>query len=592
MPRFPLLLTCSLWLLFTLCMMSVLIRQDLHTLEQQQTAVLTQLQNQLHNRMQQSQSLLHHVSHMTVLPHSRLFSPALRAELEALRQLAPAVKRIQLQQRVRNNVIQTFEQAVRLHYPDFLLHGLNPLTRPATEPSGAPVFHPLVLVVPNSAEAQPPLLGTDLGLIPALQPALQATRSSPDVTFSAIYNQSRGEPLLSMFQASAHHPGLIASLVIAVDRLLDIQGLPVGTRLTLQLGNDTQPVTLTPPATENAWHYRSQVQHAHLNALPVQLTLDHPLRLQDFSYWPLLLALLLNTLGCLLLHAWIRQRQATRHCHQETLEIDQLKQHLQQHSGELQQQLQENQRLTLRILDIQERERRHLAQELHDELGQCLTAIRTDARMLLQDHPNRDDSVNHHAESIDAIACHIYDVTYDLMHALRPSLLDDLGLVDAVRELVRGLGLERQGIQTDLQLSGALNDMEERYNINLYRMIQEALTNLQRHAHCSQANIRLQRFDADDPTDRLELEISDNGCGFDPQAISRKGRFGVLGMQTRAKALDGSLQLDSAPEQGTRLLFRIPLAAATDTNMATRSATGSAAPPPSDADHRPASAVA
>jgi signal transduction histidine kinase len=114
--------------------------------------------------------------------------------------------------------------------------------------------------------------------------------------------------------------------------------------------------------------------------------------------------------------------------------------------------------------------------------------------------------------------------------------------------------------------------MEERLNINIYRMIQEALTNIQRHAGCSKARIRLERFAADEPADRLELEVCDNGCGFDTDIISRKGRFGVLGMQARAKALGGELSLDSHPGQGTRLWLRIPLAAVEDPAASTRSA--------------------
>ncbi len=592
MPRSPTLVAGAFWLLITLCVSIILIQQDLTSLERHQGRLLTAIEQQINERLQQSRTLLQQAARLTDLDHDALFAPTLRTELDSLRRLAPAAKRIQVQQRVRDDAVQAFEQRMRKRYPDFLLHGLSAMTPPATERSGAPVFHPLVLVVPDTPDAQPPLLGTDLGLIPELKAALQAARASHGISHSRVYNQSRGEPLLNLCLGSPDQRQRIISVVVDLNKLLDARLLPPGSRVTLTLNGGQDSVTLASAEGPVPLFMQRQQRPAGRDILPARLTLEYPVRWQHLSGWALLLSLVLNTVGALLLRAWLCQRQATNSCYLESAEVHHLQQHLRQHSEQLQQQLLENQRLTHKILDIQERERRHLAQELHDELGQCLTAIRTDARMLLQEHPDSTDSVNRHAESIDAIAGHIYDVTYDLMHALRPTLLDDLGLVDAVRELIRGQQLDAQGIQMDLRLKGALNDMEERYNINLYRMIQEALTNLQRHAHSTRASIRLQRFDADSDDDRLELEIRDNGCGFDPQIISQKGRFGVLGMQTRAKALGGSLQLCSAPGQGARLLLRIPLAAAADTGAAIPSAAESAAPPLSGAIRQPASAEA
>ncbi|MBV0933963.1 ATP-binding protein [Marinobacterium weihaiense] len=587
MRRASTLLILPLWLLLTLVCATVLVRYDLDHLQQRQHERLGALALQLKEHLTLSQRLLEQVVQLLDVPEPQLFDPALAAALEQRRQLTPGVKRIQLQQRVRSDDIQGFEQRMRRYYPDFLLHGLSAMTLPAREDSGTPIYHPLILVVPDTPSAQPPLPGTDLGLIPALQPALLRTPSSHDITYSRLYSQNQGQPLLNLFLSAPHDRRLIASLVLDVNRWLHTPTLPAGCRLSLSLPGSHTPIQLVGQQEGSALLQIQQQRDIQIGNLPVQLTLTNTLYWTDLLGW-VLLPLLISTAISLLAHAWIRQRHAANQYRAETRETERLRQNLQQHSGQLQLQLQENQRLTQRILDIQERERRHLAQELHDELGQCLTAIRTDARMLLQDHPDSNDSVHRHAASIDHIAGHIYDVTYDLMHALRPTLLDDLGLVDAIRELVRGLHLERRGIDLELQLGGALNEMEERYNINLYRMIQEGLTNLQRHAGCTQAKLHLYRRDADGPTDQLEMLISDNGCGFDPSIISRKGRFGVLGLQTRAKALGGSLALDSAPGQGTCLQIRIPLAATADTGAATPSAAESAVPRLSDAARRPA----
>lgn len=584
----PTFLATLFWILATLGVSAILIQQNLNALEHRQAMALSQAETTLNRRLQQCRRLLGEISRLTQGDRDELFSPALNRHLYGLLPLAPAVKRIQLQQRVVGDDIHAFEQQMRRRFPDFLLHGLSAMTPPTIEGRGVTVFHPMLLVVPDTPDVQPPLIGTDLGLIPELRSGLLRAHATGAMTHSQVYNQSRGDPLFNLFLATPVD-NRILSLVIRLHRLLDSAPLTPGSRLSLTLDGQPAGEVNTAAVATPLWR-TSLSRPLSSDLLNAELSLDYSPGWHDLASISLYISWLLNTLGALLLRAWLKQRQQTNSCQLESEQIQELKNDLQQRSATLQHQLQENQRLTHKILDIQERERRHLAQELHDELGQCLTAIRTDARMLLQDHPDREDSVNLHAESIDAVASHIYDVTYDLMHALRPTLLDDLGLVDAVRELIKSQHLERQGIRMELHLQGALNEMEERYNINLYRMIQEALTNLQRHAHCSQAGIRLQRFDVDTDQDRLELEIRDNGSGFDPQIISQKGRFGVLGLHTRAKALGGALEVDSAPGEGTRLLLRIPLAPAGDIDGATPSAAGSAAPRPSDADRRPASA--
>jgi len=560
-----------LWILLTLMLLGLLVQLDLSGLSRHQSALLTSLEQRLNQRLNKTEQLLHHMATLTARGSHNLSS--LSQALEEVLPLSPAIHRVHLQQRVTEDEISALERQMRLQHPDFLLHGLSAITPANTETSGVAIYQPVILALPAGQEDLPPL-GTDLSLIPALKAAITTARNRHQVAYSDVFNQGRGEPLIAAFLALPQDPSLLLSAALRGRDLLDTEILPQGSRVSLTLPQSGTQTLWQNTASESVLFYLPRQQTVGNSRLQLDLLLEYPVRLSDFSWGLVLITLVLNTSGSLLFYAWLRQRQAATTSHLEKLEIQRLKQHLQTHSEELQQQLQENQRLTHRILDIQERERRHLAQELHDELGQCLTAIRTDARMLLQDHPDSGDSVNHHAESIDAIARHIYDVTYDLMRALRPTLLDDLGLVDAVRELVRSQHLERQGVQLELTLKGALNDMEERLNINLYRMIQEALTNIQRHAGCTEAHIRLQRTDADEPSDRLELDVSDNGCGFDTAIISRKGRFGVLGMQARAKALGGELIIDSQPGGGTRLRLRIPLAAAVAPTASTPSAAG------------------
>lgn len=559
-----------LWILLTFMVVGLLIQLDIGNLSRQQAVLLSSLEQQFNDRLNQSERLLHHMAELVARDHKDLNT--LSRTLEQALPLAPAIHRLHLQQRVRERDMPAFERRMRRQNPGFLLHGLSAITPANTALSGEAIFQPVILALPTGQDGLPPL-GTDLSLVPAFRAAIEQAYQQPQIAYSEVITPGQDGPLIAAFLALPQTPSLLLSAALCGRDLVDTATLPTGSRVRLTRSQHPSPPLLQYTAPGTALFYLPRQEHLGNERLQLDLLFEYPVQLTDFSWGMILIALVLNTSGSLLFYAWLRQRQAATISHLEKLEIQRLKQHLQAHSTRLQQQLQENQRLTHRILDIQERERRHLAQELHDELGQCLTAIRTDARMLLQDHPDSEDSVNFHAESIDAIARHIYDVTYDLMRALRPTLLDDLGLVDAVRELVRSQHLERQGVKLELILRGALNDMEERLNINLYRMIQEALTNIQRHSDCSLARIRLERFDADEPTDRLELEVYDNGCGFDTAIISHKRRFGVLGMQTRAKALGGELAVYSQPGEGTRLWLRIPLAPAEDPAVSTLSAT-------------------
>lgn len=296
---------------------------------------------------------------------------------------------------------------------------------------------------------------------------------------------------------------------------------------------------------------------------PLQLRLTRFMLWSDLN-WTLMIGITLLSLALLkLMHTFRKQKRINQIERQNTLrqlqqERQQLESHVTLRTQELHEQLRENQRLAHRVMEVQEHERRHLARELHDELGQSLTAIRTDASMLKRLHPNASSAVYQSAESIDAIAQHIYGVTYDLMRYLRPTALDDLGLVDAVRECIANLRLHDHGIALETRFKGCLNEMTETYNITLYRLVQEALTNVLRHAAASQVTLHLIHLSETVP-ESVRLIVSDNGCGMGDGNNPAKGGFGLIGMRERVNALGGTFTLNSAPAEGTRIEVEIPL---------------------------------
>ena len=244
-------------------------------------------------------------------------------------------------------------------------------------------------------------------------------------------------------------------------------------------------------------------------------------------------------------------------------ERQQLETRIHTRTRELREQLIENRRLTHQVLAVQERERRNLSRELHDELGQSLTAIRTDAKILKRIHPEENSVVNQTAESIDAIAQNIYDVTYGMMRTLRPSALDDLGLVDAIQECIVSNRFEEHGITLHSDYRGALNEMSEDYNITLYRLTQEAFSNIIKYAQARNVWLDIHRTSQGQRKeisgDRLELTISDDGCGFDIENDAFHKGFGLIGMRERVRALGGFFQIRNNHDKGTRIIAIIPI---------------------------------
>jgi signal transduction histidine kinase len=146
-----------------------------------------------------------------------------------------------------------------------------------------------------------------------------------------------------------------------------------------------------------------------------------------------------------------------------------------------------------------------------------------------------------------------------MMQRLRPSALDDIGLTATLEGEVQAWRARQPGIDYSLHLAGELNNLADKVNITLFRIMQECLTNIAKHAAATEVVVDLERFD--DPGGSLiALEVRDNGVGMQRQSIGTG--FGLIGMRERAEALNGSLEFDSAPGAGTTVSVTLPLAAA------------------------------
>jgi glucose-6-phosphate-specific signal transduction histidine kinase len=219
--------------------------------------------------------------------------------------------------------------------------------------------------------------------------------------------------------------------------------------------------------------------------------------------------------------------------------------------------LSENRRLMKELFRVQEKERRILAFELHDELGQWLTAIRAENEVILNSAENN-ALITTSAHAIRDCTESMHAVIHNMMHQLRPALLDALGLPNALLELKNQWCSHHQHIVLEFKLEGEFTMFDEQLNIAVFRLVQEGLNNICTHAQAKWAQISLVREAIENsPDDYLYLKIEDNGKGYDVNQQSTG--LGLLSMRERVIALNGTLSMRSACDEGTEINIRLPI---------------------------------
>lgn len=261
--------------------------------------------------------------------------------------------------------------------------------------------------------------------------------------------------------------------------------------------------------------------------------------------WPI--ALLVLSL-CLVWLSWRRYRQAlmqlsARRAAEERLSAA----------------LADNRQLAHQHLRIQESERKHLARELHDELGQYLNAIKLDAVAIGETTAGEAATSARAAERIVQAVDHVHGVVSNMIRRLRPAGLDELGLLAALENCVDQWRRRLPETHFSLSASGSFDDLGELVNLTLYRLIQEGLTNSYKHAGAQQIDIVLRRDTARSGSqDELVLTVCDDGHGMDP--AHGKAGFGLGGMRERVQMMGGRFAIDTAPGAGFSFEARLPAA--------------------------------
>lgn len=222
-------------------------------------------------------------------------------------------------------------------------------------------------------------------------------------------------------------------------------------------------------------------------------------------------------------------------------------------AAEATERLAENRELTQIIQARIEEERGAIARELHDELGQSVTAIKSVGLSIAQRAAGKDEMIEQAARLVVDTAGQIYDVVHHMIPRLRPLALDRFGLADALDDLLGDWRLQHPGIEFSLRRNELPEHLGDTLTTTVYRIVQEAVNNALRHAHATRIAIELGVADGD-----LTISVEDNGRGL-PANWRTPGHYGVIGMRERAFTLGGMLELQKPEGGGLRVFARIPL---------------------------------
>ncbi|MEJ2728921.1 MAG: histidine kinase [Deltaproteobacteria bacterium] len=209
--------------------------------------------------------------------------------------------------------------------------------------------------------------------------------------------------------------------------------------------------------------------------------------------------------------------------------------------------------LSAHLQIVREEERTRIARKIHDDLGQALTALKIDLSWLDKKLASQQHLIREKLRSMVTLINETIETVHNVSEDLRPGILDDFGLPAALEWQAEEFQ-KRTGMECKTSIPFEALDLSKEKSTNLFRIVQEALTNVIRHAHATKVKINLQEKDG-----KLLLEVVDNGRGITKAAISDSKSFGLIGIKERVHPLGGEVDIVGTPNEGTRLMIRMPI---------------------------------
>jgi len=217
--------------------------------------------------------------------------------------------------------------------------------------------------------------------------------------------------------------------------------------------------------------------------------------------------------------------------------------------------------LSRQILSVQEEERKKISRELHDVVAQALMGINVRLANLKKESGINSKGLERNITKTQKMITKSADIVHQFARELRPAVLDDLGLIPALQSFMKNF-TTRTGVRTHLTVFEDVEKLNAAKRVVLYRVAQEALTNVSRHARASRVDVTIRR-----EAKCVLMEVSDDGCSFQIQRIMKTAgtkRLGILGMRERIEMVGGFFDIESSPGQGTKVIARIPVNGTTE----------------------------
>ncbi|RMI27905.1 MAG: PAS domain-containing sensor histidine kinase [Calditrichaeota bacterium] len=209
--------------------------------------------------------------------------------------------------------------------------------------------------------------------------------------------------------------------------------------------------------------------------------------------------------------------------------------------------------LTARLDSVLEEERKRIVQEIHDELGQQLAFLKLQVEWLMDHLPRVEPSIRQHLEQMARGVDEVSSRLHQLSQQLRPGLLDKAGFTAALNWYIRDFE-KRTGIKCTCNLAPVDHELNAEIAINLFRIAQEGLTNVLRHAKATAVTVQLKQMKRN-----IVLSLSDNGCGIAPEDLVKRDSLGLVGIRERIRSLNGEFEIQGKPGKGTTLKIMVPL---------------------------------
>ena len=200
-----------------------------------------------------------------------------------------------------------------------------------------------------------------------------------------------------------------------------------------------------------------------------------------------------------------------------------------------------------------EEERNLIASELHDTVGQALTALKMDLFMLEKYLPQDQKNISDKVQSMNVLLDHTIQAIRKIYSELRPTLLELTGLEEAIEDHLDRFQ-DQTGIESDLEIKMEGFELEKSHSIALFRILQEALNNVKWHSQATYVKVELV-----ENSNHVNLVVKDNGVGITAEKLLDPTSFGLIGMKERADFLGGKLKIEGVPKEGTILTMKIPL---------------------------------